>query len=109
MSFNRILAISVIVVLAVLLLTVLGIYLLPGGNPVVNAATSNTFVGKIISWLEDRYSSPGFNARGTDVNMSEINLTHEGIDSTGIDTTPTPGPTMINKSINLQNQSFVKV
>lgn len=107
MSFNRILAISVIVVLAVLLLTVLVIYLFPGGNPVVNAATSNTFVIKIVSWVDRFTTTPEFNAKGTDVNISSINITHEGIDRIGNDTTPTPGTTIINRSIVIQNQSFI--
>ncbi len=109
MLSDRVLAFSAIVVLAVLLLAALITYLLTGGNPDINAAISNTFAAKVVSWADRFIAMPEFNAKGTDANISSINITHEGIDRIGNDTTPTPGPTLINRSIVIQNRTFIGV
>ncbi len=109
MLSDRILAILAIVVLALLLLTALTTYLLSGGDPDINAAISNTFAAKVVSWVDQFTAMPDFNAKGTEVNISSINITNEGIDRIGTDTTPTPGPSIINRSIYIQNRSFIKI
>lgn len=109
MLSNRILAISAFIVLAVILLAALTTYMLTGGNSDINAAQSDTFAVKVISWVDQFTAMPEFNAKGTDVNISSINITNEGIDRIGNNTTPTPGPTIINRSIVIQNRSFIGV